>query len=112
MIHAYSLVHDDLPCMDDDDMRRGRPTVHKVYGSRTAILAGVAMIPLAAIVVRDSTPRQWVYHRKRGRSFSKLCSSAGGARGMIGGQVRDLAGKDCRFPSNSAKEFTPPKRGR
>ena len=42
IIHAYSLVHDDLPCMDDDDMRRGRPTVHKVYGSRTAIIAGVA----------------------------------------------------------------------
>jgi len=54
IIHAYSLVHDDLPCMDDDDMRRGRPTVHKVYGSRTAIIAGVAMIPVAALVVRDA----------------------------------------------------------
>src|SRR5215210_2740355 len=54
VIHAYSLMHEDLPCMDDDDMRRGRPTVHKVYGSRTAILAGVAMIPLATRVVRSS----------------------------------------------------------
>src|SRR5450759_1118558 len=53
IVHTYSLVHDDLPCMDDDDMRRGRATVHKVYGSRTAILAGVAMISLAALVVRD-----------------------------------------------------------
>src|SRR6266550_9126661 len=54
VVHAYSLMHDDLPCMDDDDMRRGRPTVHRIYGSRTAILSGVVMIPLAAKVVRDS----------------------------------------------------------
>src|SRR4051812_4722756 len=53
VIHAYSLVHDDLPCMDDDDMRRGRPTVHRVYGTRTAILAGAVMIPLAVRVVRE-----------------------------------------------------------
>ena len=73
VIHSYSLVHDDLPCMDDDDMRRGRPTVHKVYGSRTAILGGVAMIPLAARVVRDSA-KQCDSLRHRGRSFSKRCS--------------------------------------
>src|SRR5205085_8168945 len=53
VIHAYSLVHDDLPCMDDDDMRRGRPTVHEVYGSRAAILGGVAMISLSTTVARD-----------------------------------------------------------
>src|SRR5262249_26058006 len=48
VVHAYSLVHDDLPCMDDDDIRRGRPTVHRVYGIRVATAAGVAMVPLAA----------------------------------------------------------------
>src|SRR3954463_14894702 len=55
VIHAYSLIHDDLPCMDDDDMRRGQPTVHKVYGSATAIVAGVVMIPLALRVARDAS---------------------------------------------------------
>src|SRR5450756_3249947 len=63
VIHSYSLMHDDLPCMDDDDMRRGRPTVHKVYGSRTAILGGVAMIPLAARVVRDAGLAMRLPHR-------------------------------------------------
>src|SRR6185436_14814918 len=48
VVHAYSLVHDDLPCMDDDDMRRGRPTVHRVFGVRLATAAGLAMVPLAA----------------------------------------------------------------
>jgi len=48
VVHAYSLVHDDLPCMDDDDVRRGRPTVHRVYGVRAATAAGLAMVPLAA----------------------------------------------------------------
>jgi geranylgeranyl pyrophosphate synthase len=48
VVHAYSLVHDDLPCMDDDDVRRGRPTVHRVYGVEVATAAGLAMVPLAA----------------------------------------------------------------
>src|SRR3954468_15676244 len=48
VVHAYSLVHDDLPCMDDDDVRRGRPTVHRVFGLATATAAGLAMVPLAA----------------------------------------------------------------
>jgi geranylgeranyl pyrophosphate synthase len=92
VIHAYSLVHDDLPCMDDDDVRRGRPTVHKVHGSRTAILAGVTMIPLAARVVRDSTRSMGLSQEARAKLLETLLD-AGGARGMIGGQVRDLAGE-------------------
>jgi geranylgeranyl diphosphate synthase type II len=92
VIHAYSLVHDDLPCMDDDDMRRGRPTVHKVYGSRTAILGGVAMIPLATMVVRDSARSMGLSHGTRARLLEALLD-AGGSRGMIGGQLRDLAGE-------------------
>ncbi len=92
VIHAYSLVHDDLPCMDDDDMRRGRPTVHKVYGSRTAILAGVAMIPLAARIVRDSARAMRLPDQATKNVLDTLLE-AGGASRMIGGQLRDLAGE-------------------
>jgi len=92
VIHAYSLMHDDLPCMDDDDMRRGRPTVHKVYGSRTAILGGVAMIPLAAQVVRDAANGMELPHRAATMILETLLD-AGGSSGMIGGQLRDLAGE-------------------
>lgn len=92
LIHCYSLTHDDLPCMDDDDMRRGRPTVHKVYGSRTAIMAGLAMIPLAACVVRDSTQAMNLPDRLRAKVLDTLFEAAG-AQGMIGGQLRDLAGE-------------------
>jgi len=92
VIHAYSLMHDDLPCMDDDDMRRGRPTVHRVYGSRTAILAGVAMIPLAVRVVRDAALAMnlgaGVAH-----ALTETLVAAAGESGMIGGQLRDLAGE-------------------
>jgi geranylgeranyl diphosphate synthase type II len=92
VIHAYSLMHDDLPCMDDDDMRRGRPTVHKVYGSKTAILGGVAMIPLAARVVRNSA-RSMGLSQQTGAKLLATLLEASGSRGMIGGQLRDLAGE-------------------
>ena len=92
VIHAYSLMHDDLPCMDDDDMRRGRPTVHRVYGSRTAVLAGVAMIPLAARVVRASA-RAMLLPDHASKKVLDTLLGAGGASGMIGGQLRDLAGE-------------------
>lgn len=92
VIHAYSLMHDDLPCMDDDDMRRGRPSVHRVYGARAAILAGVAMIPLAARVVRDSA-RAMLLPDERSRKVLDTLLEGAGASGMIGGQLRDLAGE-------------------
>jgi len=90
VIHAYSLLHDDLPCMDDDDMRRGRPTVHKVYGSRTAILAGVAMIPVAAMVVRNAA-RAMALSPETREQILRTLFAAGGVAGMIGGQARDLS---------------------
>ena len=108
VIHAYSLMHDDLPCMDDDDMRRGRPTVHKVYGSRTAIVGGISMIPLAAAVARDSTRSMGLSDPAR-RTVVETLLEAGGARGMIGGQLRDLTGEglslslDDREAVHSAK---------
>jgi len=92
VIHSYSLMHDDLPCMDDDDMRRGRPAVHKVYGSRTAILAGMTMIPLAARVVRDSA-RAMAISDGVSRKVLDALLEAGGTSGMVGGQLRDLAGE-------------------
>jgi geranylgeranyl pyrophosphate synthase len=92
VIHAYSLMHDDLPCMDDDDMRRGRPAVHKVYGSGAAILAGVSMIPLAARVVVDSARAMSIADAAMKKILDTLLE-AGGASGMIGGQLRDLAGE-------------------
>jgi geranylgeranyl pyrophosphate synthase len=92
VIHCYSLIHDDLPCMDDDDMRRGRPTVHKVYGSRAAILGGLAMIPLAAIVACDATDRMGLHGEAQTRVLEALLEGAG-SRGMIGGQQADLAGE-------------------
>ncbi len=92
VIHAYSLIHDDLPCMDDDDIRRGRPTVHKVYGSRTAILAGVAMIPLSVRVIREAAEAMGLT-AYTATSLAETLLSAAGEAGMIGGQLRDLEGE-------------------
>ena len=92
VIHAYSLVHDDLPCMDDDDVRRGRPTVPKVFGNRVAILAGVAMIPLAARAVRHGAQTLRLAPGTTSTILDVLLEAAGAA-GMIGGQLRDLTGE-------------------
>ena len=110
VIHAYSLVHDDLPCMDDDDMRRGRPTVHKVYGSRTAILGGVTMIPLAAKVVRDSARSMGLSRESSGKLLETLLE-ASGSRGMIGGQLRDLAGERLSLSLEDREEIHSAKTG-
>jgi geranylgeranyl pyrophosphate synthase len=110
IIHAYSLVHDDLPCMDDDDMRRGRPTVHKVYGSRTAILAGVAMIPVAALVVRDAARAMRLSAEVSGRILETLLE-ASGISGMIGGQARDLAGEGRSLSLDEREEIHRAKTG-
>jgi len=86
-IHTYSLVHDDLPAMDDDDLRRGRPTNHKVYGEAMAILAGDALLTDAfALLATGPAAEQAV----RGRLASELALAAG-AGGMVGGQVLDIA---------------------
>jgi geranylgeranyl diphosphate synthase type II len=110
VIHSYSLIHDDLPCMDDDDMRRGRPTVHKVYGSRTAILAGVAMIPLAAGVVRDAAREMGLKAEPTARVLETLLQ-ASGAAGMIGGQLRDLAGEGLALPLDEREAIHSAKTG-
>ena len=92
IVHAYSLVHDDLPCMDDDVMRRGRPTVHVVYGVDAATVAGVAMVPLAAAATLDAC-RSLALDDDRSRSILARLMRASGAGGMVGGQLLDLLGE-------------------
>lgn len=89
LIHAYSLVHDDLPAMDDDDLRRGRPTVHKAFDEATAILAGDALQSLAFhVLATDAAMR--VDAPERLKMIDTLARAAG-SRGMAGGQAIDLA---------------------
>jgi len=92
VVHAYSLVHDDLPCMDDDDMRRGRPTVHRVYGVPVATTAALAMVPLAARCATDAARALALPDLVCTRILRELMRAAG-AGGMIGGQLLDLEGE-------------------
>jgi geranylgeranyl diphosphate synthase, type II len=92
VVHAYSLVHDDLPCMDDDDVRRGRPTVHRVYGVRVATAAGLAMVPLAARLAARAG-RALGLAPDGCASIVRTLMRASGADGMIGGQLLDLEGE-------------------
>ena len=92
VVHAYSLVHDDLPCMDDDDVRRGRPTVHRVYGVAPATAAGLAMVPLAALCAADAARDLGLPDEAIGAIVRDLMA-ASGAGGMIGGQLLDLGGE-------------------
>ncbi|MGH9358422.1 MAG: polyprenyl synthetase family protein [Terriglobia bacterium] len=91
MIHTYSLIHDDLPALDNDDLRRGKPTCHKVFGEDIAILAGDALLTLAFEVMaspgrpRDELKLQAIY---------ELTQAIGARNGMVGGQVADLEAKD------------------
>ena len=88
MIHTYSLIHDDLPAMDDDDLRRGRPTNHKVYGEATAILAGDGLLTAAfGVLTQAELPAERVVE-----AVSCLSREAG-PEGMVGGQVLDMAGE-------------------
>lgn len=89
VVHAYSLVHDDLPCMDDDDVRRGRPTVHKQHGVAAATAAGVAMVPLAAQAAAEGARALGLDAAAQGDVVRSLMQ-ASGAGGMIGGQLLDL----------------------
>ena len=90
-VHCYSLVHDDLPCMDDDDFRRGQPTVHKAFDEATAVLAGDALLTLAfKILASNETHRD---AEVRALLIERLADAAG-ARGMVGGQMIDMLETD------------------
>ena len=86
MIHTYSLIHDDLPCMDNDDMRRGKPSCHKAFGEDIALLSGDALLTEAFFVASNAR----VSAEKRLNAISFLSTNAG-VHGMIGGQVLDLS---------------------
>ncbi len=89
VVHAYSLMHDDLPCMDDDDMRRGRPTVHRAFGLSAAAAAGLAMVPLAARCAYRGAVSVGLPPAGAADIVRELMRAAG-AGGMIGGQLLDL----------------------
>lgn len=95
-VHTYSLIHDDLPSMDDDDLRRGRPTCHVLYGEATAILAGDALLTEAFSRLGGGDERE------RGRLVAELARAAGAA-GMVGGQILDL-GMEGRPSLEEVKE--------
>src|SRR5262249_4377251 len=90
-VHTYSLIHDDLPCMDDDDLRRGRPTTHRQYDEATALLAGDALLTLAFEILADpSTHRD---PQMRCLLVANLAKAIG-AQGMVAGQAADMAGHE------------------
>jgi geranylgeranyl pyrophosphate synthase len=92
IVHAYSLVHDDLPCMDDDSVRRGRPTLHRVYGVTVATVAGVTMVPFAARTALEGAQALGLPLEACGGIVRELMR-ASGAGGMVGGQLLDLEGE-------------------
>lgn len=92
MIHTYSLIHDDLPSMDNDDLRRGRPTNHKVFGEAFAILAGDALLTYSFQLIAETTEADVDANQKL--ELIRELAIAAGAEGMVGGQVADMEGED------------------
>ncbi len=91
-LHTYTLIHDDLPCMDDDDFRRGHPTCHKVYGEGMAVLAGDALQALAFEIAAG-----------QGSEFARELAVTGGSRKLVGGQVLDLEGETKQLTLDELK---------
>jgi geranylgeranyl diphosphate synthase type II len=98
-IHTYSLIHDDLPCMDDDDLRRGRPTNHKVFGEGVAVLAGDALLTVAFEILAQAkpTPRYPI------AALIGELAHASGSKWLIGGQVADLEGEGRKITGDELK---------
>ena len=93
-LHTYSLVHDDLPCMDDDDLRRGRPTTHRAFDEATAVLAGDALLTLAFEILSGEETHPSAEVRCR---LVRELAQAGGSNGMIGGQMIDMQAATSQF---------------
>jgi len=104
VVHAYSLVHDDLPCMDNDDLRRGRPTTHRAFDVRTATEAGYHMVALAARVLAAGMDALELDVERR-RTIALELFRAAGAGGMIGGQALDLEAEGRRLPAAELREI-------
>lgn len=100
MLHAYSLVHDDLPCMDDDDLRRGKPTVHRAFDEATAVLAGDALQTQAFLVLSEPETHPDPAVRAE---LCRALARAAGARGMCGGQMLDMLAEEAGRPLEEAE---------
>jgi geranylgeranyl diphosphate synthase type II len=96
-VHTYSLIHDDLPCMDNDDLRRGRPTAHKAFDEATALLAGDALLTHAFALLAENYPPQ------TGLALVRELAAAAGSRHLIGGQMEDLLAE--KKPDATAAEL-------
>ncbi len=94
VVHCYSLIHDDLPCMDDDDLRRGKPTVHKAFDEASAVLAGDALLTLAFELLADPATHEDPYVRCE---LVADLAKAAGHHGMVGGQAMDIAAETQTF---------------
>ena len=109
MIHTYSLIHDDLPAMDNDTLRRGKPTTHVVYGEALAILAGNALLTRAFELLAHKPPGNEVASRRL--AISAAMAGAAGSDGMVGGQVLDLAAEGTCLDHNALKDLHARKTG-
>ena len=104
MIHTYSLIHDDLPCMDDDDLRRGKPSNHIVFGEDTALLAGDALQTLAFEIMSSDKTAELIGDKACRKGVNTLAKYAG-AVGMVGGQVIDLMSENTNAPIETLREM-------
>lgn len=104
MVHTYSLIHDDLPCMDDDDLRRGKPSNHKVFGEDIALLAGDSLLTLAFETLTSDRTAELVGD-KACRRAANVLSGYAGAIGMVGGQVIDLMSENTNAPIEVLQEM-------
>lgn len=104
LIHAYSLMHDDLPCMDDAELRRGAPTTHRVHGETDTVMAGLALIPAAALRAW-SAAQAMALPDETARELVRVLMEAAGAAGMVGGQVLDLEGEETALDETALTDL-------
>lgn len=103
-VHTYSLIHDDLPAMDNDDLRRGQPTNHKQFGEALAILAGDALLTDAFAILSRHYP-------EKGAALVQILAEAAGSSGMVAGQVLDMDGEQTQYDSATLKQMHQAKTG-
>lgn len=106
LIHTYSLIHDDLPCMDNDDFRRGKPTNHKVFGQAMAVLAGDSLLNLAAeVLTKEISNYDNLDDIKKGVQAMKVIFAASSSKGMAGGQAIDLLYDESKYTEDILKSM-------
>ena len=108
-IHAYSLIHDDLPCMDDDDIRRGKLTVHKKYGESTAVLAGNSLLTMAFEIISE---KKFLIQDKKKNQLINILAASSGHTGIAGGQFLDLSFERQRIGKSKILEMQLNKTGK